>query len=137
MLCLSWLPCLCVLLSPLRVGCVADDVRASITANAALIQKQPVYMRVRTIDRKAYLADSYGEVAAKRLESDPSVLRNQPLFPRKSRSVYVRQPKGAPVLHFLSTAPGDPWRLFLDAPLPRQEKAELKVRRLSQNSTRV
>lgn len=131
----SWLLSLWVLLSPLLVGCIPGYVRVSVQANADLNQKQPVYMLVRTVDRKAYLAESYGDVASKLVESDPSVLRKELLFPGKSRSLYIKKPKGTLALYFLFTAPGGTWRLFVDKPLPLQVKAELKGSRLVQDST--
>jgi len=131
----SWLLCWCVLLSALLAGCFPGYVRVSVETAADLNQKQPVYMLVRTLDRKAYLAESYGEVASKLVESDPSVLRKELLFPGTNRSLYVKKPKGALALYFLFTAPGGTWRLFLDAPLPLQVKAELKGSRLVQDST--
>ncbi|MBL9005195.1 MAG: hypothetical protein JNJ46_13160 [Myxococcales bacterium] len=131
----SWSLRLCSLLGLTLVGCIPGYVRVSVDASADLNQKQPVYMLVRTLDRKAYLAESYGEVAGKLVESDPSVLRKELLFPGKSASLYIKKPKGPLALYFLFTAPGGTWRLFVDAPLPLQVKAELKGSRLVQDST--
>ncbi len=126
---------LCTLLLPLLVGCIPTYVRIAVEAAPDVNGKQPVYMLVRTLDRKVYLGESYGDVASKLIESDPSVLRKELLFPGTSRSLYVKKPKGALALYFLFTAPGGTWRLFVDAPLPLQVKAELKGSRLVQDST--
>lgn len=122
-------------LLPTVIGCIPGYVRVSVSAAQDINGKQPVYMLVRTLERKVYLAETYGEVASKLVESDASVLRKELLFPGQSRSLYIKKPKGPLALYFLFTAPGGTWRLFVEPALPLQVKAELKGSRLVQDST--
>lgn len=126
---------LCLLLLPTVVACIPGYVRISVSAAQDINGKQPVYMLVRSLDRKVYLAETYGEVAGKLVEGDPTVLRKELLFPGQSRSIYIKKPKGPLALYFLFTAPGGTWRLFVEPSLPLQVKAELKGSRLVQDST--
>jgi hypothetical protein len=126
---------LCLVFLTTVLGCIPGYVRVSVSAAQDINGKQPVYMLVRTLERKVYLAESYGEVASKLVEGDATVLRKELLFPGQSRSIYIKKPKGPLALYFLFTAPGGTWRLFVEPALPLQVKAELKGNRLVQDST--
>lgn len=117
------------------VGCIPGYTRISVTPAADANRRQPLYMLVRTLDRKVYAGEAYADVAAKLTELDASVLRKELLVPGKSKTIYVKHPKGPLAVYFLFTEPGGTWRLILDAPLPWQLKSELRGNSVQQKST--
>jgi hypothetical protein len=117
------------------LGCIPGYTRISVSPAADANRRQPLYMLVRTLDRKVYQAEAYADVAAKLTEQDASVLRKELLVPGKSKTVYIKQPKGPLAVYFLFTEPGGTWRLILDPPLPWQLKSELRGNSLLQKST--
>lgn len=116
-------------------ACFPGYVRLSVEASADVNKRQPLYMLVRTLDPKAYLAEPYADVAAKLAEPDPTVLRKELLFPGKSATYYIKQPKGALALYFLFTEPGGSWRMIVNPPLPLQVKTELRGNNLLTKGT--
>lgn len=107
-------------------GCLPGYVRLSVNAAADVNNRQPLYMLVRTLPHKTYLAESYSEVAAKLLEMDASVLRKELLLPGHAYTLYVKQPKTPLAVYFLFTEPGGSWRLIVDPPFPWQLKTDLR-----------
>lgn len=118
-------------------GCRPGYVRLSIEAAHDMNRGTPLYMLVRSVDRKVYLGESYSEVAARLSEPDPSVLRTQIVYPGRRYSVYVKHPKkGGVALYFLFSDPGGSWRLYLDEPLPYEVRAALRVNHVQEDSRR-
>jgi hypothetical protein len=116
-------------------GCIPGYVRLSLSTTADTNSRQPVYMLIRTLEHKAYLGEAYADVAAKLSEPDASVLLKELIIPGRSRTLYIKQPKGAVAIYFMFTAPGGSWRMIIDPPLPWQVKAELRGSSLIQQST--
>ena len=116
------------------MGCIPGYVRVSVSAAPDINGKQPVYMLVRTLERKVYLAESYGEVAGKLVESDARCCAKSCCSRAESQPVH-QEAKGPLALYFPVYCPGGTWRLFVEPALPLQVKAELKGNRLVQDST--
>lgn len=108
-------------------GCFPGYLRIAVDAAPDMNRSTPLYMLVRGVERKAFLGESYSDVAAKLSEPDPSVLRTQLVYPGRTYSLSVKHPKkGGVALYFLFTDPGGGWRLFVDEPLPLQVKTLLR-----------
>lgn len=115
-------------------SCIPGYVRLSVTTAEDVNQRQPLYMLVRTLERKVYLGEAYADVAAKLVDQDASVLRKELLLPGRARTLYIKQPKGPLAIYFLFTEPGGNWRTIIDPPLPWQVKTELRGNLLSKLS---
>ena len=116
-------------------GCIPGYTRLSVTPSLDANRRQPLYMLVRTLERKAYAAESYADVAAKLTEQDASVLRKELLVPGKAKTVYIKHPKTPLAVYFMFTEPGGTWRLILDPPLPWQLQTELRGNSVLEKST--
>jgi hypothetical protein len=116
-------------------GCIPGYVRLSVTTSDDTNKRQPLYMLVRALPRKAYLTETYADVAAKLSEQDATVLRKELIVPGKKRTLYIKQPKEALCVYFMFTEPGGSWRTIVDPPLPWQVKTELRGNILVQQST--
>lgn len=119
----------------LLVGCIPGYTRLSVNPAPDANRRQPLYMLVRTLDPKVYHGETYADVAAKLTEQDASVLRKELLVPGKSKTLYIKHPKGSLAVYFMFTEPGGTWRLILDPPLPWQLNSELRGNSLLQKST--
>jgi hypothetical protein len=116
-------------------GCVPGYVRLSVRAAEDTNRRQPLYMLVRTLPNKAYLGETYADVAAKLTEPDASVLRRELIIPGQARTMYIKQPKGPLAVYFLFTEPGGSWRMLVEPPLPWQVKTALRGNLLLEKST--
>jgi hypothetical protein len=116
-------------------GCVPGYTRLTVAPASDANHRQPLYMLVRTLDRKLYAGESYADVAAQLTVPDATVLRKELLVPGKSKTLYVKQPKSPLAVYFLFTEPGGTWRIILDPPLPWQLKTELRGSSVLQKST--
>jgi hypothetical protein len=117
----------------LGIGCVPGQLTISVSAAANVNQSRPVYMVVRTVDDKAYLSQTYEEVAAKVITPDNSVIHTGVVYPGGTRQVSVKVPQSLPVaVSFLFTSPDGEWQTLLDALVPGTVDIQLEGSRIQE-----
>lgn len=112
-------------------GCgriVRIHVTSTSTTNAAL----PFYMLVRAVDAKAYLSESYADIAPKVVTPDASVIKSVQIYPGMPMTMWVSPPDGKKAIatYFLFTEPVEPWRMIFEPPAPLLVDIELEGSRI-------
>ena len=112
-------------------GCFPGYLKLKVTSEPTTNNEAPFYMVVRSVDSKAFLVESYGDVAPKVVTPDNTVLKSVLLYPGTPATVWVKVPKKAGVgVYFLFTAPSEPWRILFEEPVPSTADLELQGNRL-------
>jgi hypothetical protein len=115
------------------VGCVPGQLTISVSAAPNINQSRPVYMVVRTLDSKAYLSQTYADVASKVIIPDASVIHTGVIYPGSTKQVNVKVPQSLPVsVSFLFTAPDGTWQTLLDALVPGTVDIKLEGSRIQE-----
>ncbi|MDY7233078.1 hypothetical protein [Hyalangium rubrum] len=115
----------------LAVGCAPAHLTVNIKSPADSNEGRPLYMVIREVDPKQYLADTYVDVAAKVVTPDKTVLQTVVIYPGTTKQVRVKKPPELPVaIAFLFTTPDGAWQTLLDVPLPEKVELELLENRI-------
>jgi hypothetical protein len=112
-------------------GCFAPHLTVNVKAPPGTNQGRPLYMVIRSVVPKTYLAEGYADVAAKVITPDESVLQTAVIYPSRSRQVRVPvPPEKAVAISFLFTTPNGAWQALLDMPVPDSIDIELQESRI-------
>lgn len=120
-----------VLVGLLGGSCAAPQLTVNVKAPPGTNQGRPLYMVVRSVVPKTYLAEGYADVAAKVITPDESVLQTAVIYPSRSRQIRVKIPEEKAVaVSFLFTTPNGAWQALLDVPVPESVDIELQESRI-------
>ncbi|WP_438011799.1 hypothetical protein WME89_26055 [Sorangium sp. So ce321] len=112
----------------LVTGCSSSQLTVSVRSTKDTNQRRPLYMLVRSVDAKTYLAEAYASAADKVITPDASVLDAQVVFPGVQRDVEVKKPGKTPVaVYFFFTNPTGRWKMLIEQPLPGRVDIQLGV----------
>lgn len=89
---------------------------------------QPVYVVIRTVNKKQFLIEDYDEIA-NAVYADPpdkNLLAWHTLLPGKKEKIQVEKPEDAAIgVYALFTKPGENWKVMLKTPLESKYKLML------------
>lgn len=127
---------LCLLLPLLLAACQPSTLQLRIKAPPGTNQGRPLYMLVRKVDAKQYALESYADVSARVIQTDPSVVHSEIIYPGTLRRLQVPAPPDSPLaVSFLFTSPDGRWQEFLSTPLPPSLEVELSEGRIQTGAT--
>ncbi|MBU8899474.1 hypothetical protein DRW03_28690 [Corallococcus sp. H22C18031201] len=112
-------------------GCATPHLTVNVKAPPGTNQGRPLYMVIRSVVTKTYLSEGYGDVAAKVITPDESVLQTAVVYPSRLTRVRVKlPPEKAVAVSFLFTTPNGAWQALLDTPVPDSIDIELQESRI-------
>ncbi|OJH40277.1 hypothetical protein [Cystobacter ferrugineus] len=115
----------------LLAACQPATLQLRIKAPPGTNQGRPLYMLVRKVDPKQYAAESYAEVSARIVQTDPNLIHSEIIYPGTLRRLQVKVPSDSCLaVSFLFTAPDGNWQSFLGTPLPPSLDVELSEGRI-------
>jgi hypothetical protein len=115
----------------LLAACQPSTLQLRIKAPPGTNQGRPLYMLVRKVDAKQYIAESYAEVSSRIVQPGPDVLYQEIIYPGTLRRLQVKIPSDSSLaVSFLFTAPDGNWQTFLDMPLAPSLDVELHEGRI-------
>ena len=109
-----------LLMISMLAGCGASAINVYVEANETANGGRPFFMVIRNIDQKAYLTESYEEVALKLFQdNEKSIVKTEIICPGTEKLVELElQDKLPMAIYFLFTDPGYKWKKFFPQPLP-------------------
>lgn len=112
-----------LLTTALLSACGSSHTVFKVDSTPTTNQGRSFYMVVRTVDERAFLADTYEAVASKVFgkPSDLSIVKSEAILPGITHQFSVRKPQDENqqlAVYFFFTNPGENWKSLIPAPLP-------------------